>query len=81
MNSAFVISVLSMIVLGLLLGSLINPGIGLLAIPIVLFILLNVVMVSDTVQRQRRIHKMRQFRNSARAQKVDFTEQDKRTVV
>jgi hypothetical protein len=81
MNSAFVISVLSMIVLGLLLGALINPGIGLLAIPIVLFILLNVVMVSDTVQRQRRIHKMRQFRNSARAQKVDFTEQDKRTVV
>ena len=81
MDSAFVISVLSMIVLGLLLGALINPGIGLLAIPIVLFILLNFVMVSDTVQRQRRIHKMRQFRNSARAQKVDFTEQDKRTVV
>jgi uncharacterized membrane protein YhhN len=81
MNSAFVISVLSMIVLGLLLGSLINPGIGLLAIPIVLFILLNVVMVSDTMQRQRRINKMRQFRNSARAQKVEFTEQDKRTVV
>jgi hypothetical protein len=81
MNSAFVISVLSMIVLGLLLGALINPGIGLLAIPIVLFILLNVVMVSDTVQRQRRIHQMRKFRNSARAQKVEFTEQDKRTVV
>jgi hypothetical protein len=81
MNSAFVISVLSMIVLGLLLGALINPGIGLLAIPIVLFILLNVVMVSDTMQRQRRIHKMRQFRNSSRTQKVDFTERDKRTTV
>jgi hypothetical protein len=81
MNSGFVISVLSMIVLGLLLGALINPGIGLLAIPIVLFVLLNVVMVSDTVHRQRRIHKMRQFRNSARAQKVDFTDHDKRTVV
>ena len=81
MNSPFVISVLSMIVLGLLLGALINPGIGLLAIPIVLFVLLNVVMVSDTVQRQRRIHKMRQFRNSSRTQKVAFTEQDKRTVV
>ena len=81
MNSAFVISVLSMIVLGLLLGALINPGIGLLAIPIVLFILLNVVMVGDTVQRQRRIHQMRKFRNSSRTQKVEFTEQDKRTVV
>jgi uncharacterized membrane protein len=81
MNSAFVISVLSMIVLGLLLGALINPGIGLLAIPIVLFILLNVVMVSDTVQRQRRIHQMRKFRNSSRAQKVEFTERDKHTTV
>ena len=81
MNSAFVISVLSMIVLGLLLGALINPGIGLLAIPIVLFILLNVVMVSDTVQRQRRIHQMRKFRNSSRPQKVGFSERDKHTTV
>jgi hypothetical protein len=81
MNTGFILSVLAMIVLGLLLGSLINPGIGLLAIPIVLFVLLNVVMASDTINRQRRLHKMRQFRNSARAQKVDFTEQDKRTVV
>ena len=81
MNTAFVLTILSMIVLGLLLGALINPGIGLLAIPVVLFILLNVVMVSDTLQRQRRIHKMRQFRNSSRAKKADFTEQDKRTLV
>jgi uncharacterized membrane protein YhhN len=81
MNSTFVITVLSMIVLGLLLGALINPGIGLLAIPVVLFILLNVVMVSDTLQRQRRIHKMRQFRESARAQKMTVTERDKHTLV
>ena len=81
MNTTFIVTVLSMIVLGLLLGALINPGIGLLAIPIVLFILLNVVMVGDTLQRQRRIHKMRQFRNSSRAQKAGLSEQDKRTVV
>lgn len=81
MNTAFIISILSMIVLGLLLGALINPGIALLAIPIVLFLLLNFVMVSDTVQRQRRIHKMRQFRNSSRAKKVDLTERDKHTLV
>jgi hypothetical protein len=70
-----------MIILGLLLGSLINPGIGLLAIPLVLFILLNVVMLGDTFQRQRRIHKMRQFRHSARAQKAGLTDDDKYTVV
>ena len=81
MNTAFILTVLSMIVLGLLLGALINPGIGLLAIPLVLFILLNFVMVSDTVQRQRRIHKMRQFRNSSRAKKVGFTDRDKHTTV
>ena len=81
MNTGFILTVLSMIVLGLLLGALINPGIGLLAIPIVLFILLNVVMMSDTLQRQRRIHKMRQFRHSARAQKAGLTDDDKYTVV
>jgi uncharacterized membrane protein YhhN len=81
MNTTFILTVLSMIVLGLLLGALINPGIGLLAIPIVLFILLNIVMMSDTLQRQRRIHKMRQFRNSARAQKAGLTSDDKYTVV
>jgi hypothetical protein len=79
--TGFILTILGMIVLGLALGALINPGIGLLAIPIVLFILLNVVMMSDTVQRQRRIHKMRQFRQSARAQKAGLSEDDKYTVV
>jgi hypothetical protein len=79
--TGFILTILGMLVLGLALGALINPGIGLLAIPIVLFIVLNVVMMSDTLQRQRRIHKMRQFRNSARAQKAGLSEQDKRTVV
>ena len=81
MNTLFILTVLAMIVLGLLLGALINPGIGLLAIPIVLFILLNIVMMSDTFQRHRQLHKMRQFRKSARAQKVQLTDQDRRTVV
>ena len=79
--TGFILTILGMLVLGLLLGALINPGIGLLAIPIVLFVVLNIVMMSDTVQRQRRIHKMRQFRNSSRAQKAGLSEADKRTVV
>ena len=81
MNSLFVISVLAMLVIGLLLGALLNPGIALLAIPLVLFGVLNFVMVSDTVQRQRRIQKMRKFRNSARAQKMGLSDQDKHTIV
>jgi hypothetical protein len=79
--TGFILTILGMVVLGLALGALINPGIGLLAIPIVLFILLNVVMMSDTLQRQRRIHKMRQFRHSSRAQKAGLSEDDKYTVV
>lgn len=81
MNTGFVVTVLSMIVLGLMLGTLINPGIGLLAIPLVLFIVLNVVFLGGWFQRQRRISKMRQFRHSARAQKAGLTDDDKYTVV
>ena len=81
MNTGFILTVLAMIVLGLLLGALINPGIGLLAIPFVLFIVLNVVLLSDTFERQRRIHKMRQFRNSSRAKKATLSERDKHTLV
>jgi hypothetical protein len=69
-----------MIVIGLILGSLINVAVGFLAIPIVLFILLNVFLVSEMSQKQRRIAKLRKFRQSARARKTDFTEEDKRTV-
>ena len=76
MNSLFVISVILMLVLGLALGALLNPGIALLAIPLVLFGVLNFVMVSDTVQRQRRIQKMRKFRASSQAKKVPFSERD-----
>ena len=77
----FTIVIVAIVLLGLALGSAFNFGVGLFAIPIVLFLLLNYVMVSDTFQRQRRIHKMRQFRNSARAQKVDLTDKDRRTIV
>jgi hypothetical protein len=79
--TGFILTIVAMLVLGLLLGALINPGIGLLAIPIVLFVVLNIVMVGDTLQRQRRIHRLRQFRGGVRAQKVVVTERDKHTLV
>ena len=77
----FAIVILSIVLLGAILGSAINFGFGLLAIPIVLFLLLNYVMATDFFDRQRRINKMRQFRNSARARKVPFSDDDKRTVI
>ena len=79
MTFAFVI--LSIVVLGAILGSAFNFCVGLLAIPIVLFLLLNFVMATDFFDRHRRITKMRRFRNSARAHKIPLTDDDKRTVV
>jgi hypothetical protein len=81
MGTSFAIPILLLVIIGLILGTLINFAATFLAIPIVLFIMVNAVLMSDAVQRQRRIHKMRQFRESARAKKVDFTDEDKRTVV
>lgn len=81
MGTSFAIPIVLLILIGLALGATFNFAAGFLAIPIVGFLLINFVMVSDTMQRQRRIHKMRQFRNSSRTRKVDFTDQDKHTVV
>ena len=81
MGTSLAIPIVLLLLVGLALGATLNFAAAFLAIPIVGFLLLNWVMISDTVQRQRRIHKMRQFRHTARAQKVGLTDQDKRTVV
>jgi uncharacterized membrane protein len=80
MGTSFAIPILLLVIIGLLLGTLINFAATFLAIPIVLFIMVNVFLMSEVVQKQRRVNKMRQFRNSARAKKVEFTDEDKRTV-
>ena len=81
MGTSFAIPILLLIVIGLILGSLINFAAAFLAIPIVAFIMLNVFLMSEMMHKQRRLAKLRKFRTSARAKKVDFTEEDKRTVV
>ncbi len=81
MRTSFAIPILLLVVIGLALGTLLNFAFAFLAIPIVLFLLANGLIASDAMNRRRRVHKLQQFRKSARAQKVDFTEQDKRTVI
>jgi hypothetical protein len=81
MGTSFAIPILLLVIIGLILGTLINFAAAFLAIPIVLFIMANVFLMSDELQRQRRVHKVKQFRQSARAQKVEFTDEDKRTVI
>jgi hypothetical protein len=80
MGTTFALPILAMVVIGLIIGSVFNFAFGFLAIPIVLFIMVNAFLATELMQKQRRIAKLRKFRNSARAQKADFTDEDKRTV-
>jgi len=81
MGTSLAIPIVLLVIIGLALGSLFNFAAGFLAIPIVAFLLINFVLASDMMDRHRRLTKMRKFRQSSRATKSDFTEQDRRTVV
>ena len=70
-----------LILIGALLGATLNFAAVFLAFPIVAILLANWLIFGDVANRRRRIHKLQQFRKSSRTQKVDFTEQDKRTVI
>lgn len=65
---------------GALLGTAINFGSAFLGIPLVL-LFVGLVIGKETMERQSRIMKMKRYRESARAQKADFTAEDKRTMI
>jgi uncharacterized membrane protein len=73
-------TILVLLIAGAFLGSAINFGSAFLGIPLVL-IFVGVLIGKEGMDRQRRIMQMKRFRNSARAQKVDFTPEDKRTMI
>jgi hypothetical protein len=81
MSTSLAIPIVLLVIIGLALGTLVNFAFGFLAIPIVAMLLAGFLVTSDAMNRRRRIHKLQQFRKSSRTEKVDFTEQDKRTVV
>ena len=74
------ISIVVLLLVGAFIGSTINFGSLFLGIPLV-FLFIGAVIGKETMDRQRRIMQMKRFRNSARAQKVDFTPEDKQTMV
>jgi uncharacterized membrane protein len=74
------ITILILLIVGAFLGSAINFGSAFLGIPLVL-IFVGVLIGKEGMDRQRRIMQMKRFRDSARAQKVDFTPEDKRTMI
>jgi hypothetical protein len=77
---AIAIIIIVLLIIGAVIGSAINFGSVFLGIPIVL-IFIGAVIGKETLERQNRIMKMKRYRNSARAQKADFTAEDKRTMI
>jgi hypothetical protein len=77
---AIAVVILALLIVGALVGSLINFGSVFLGIPLV-FMFIGAVIGKETLDRQNRIMKMKRFRKSAQAQKVDFTPDDKRTMI
>ena len=77
---AIAISILIILVVGAIVGSALNFAGIFLGIPIVL-IFIGVVIGKEGMDRQRKVMQMKRFRRGARAQKVDFSEADKRTMV
>jgi Sec-independent protein secretion pathway component TatC len=74
------IVILALLVVGAIAGSTLNFAGLFLGIPFV-FLFIGAVIGKETMDRQRRILQMKRFRESAQAQKIQFTENDKRTVI
>ena len=74
------ITIVVLLIVGAIVGSAINFGSLFLGIPLV-FMFIGLVVTKEGLDRQRRVMQMKRFRNSARAQKADFTPEDKRTMI
>ena len=74
------ITIIALLVVGAIVGSLINFAAPILGVPFAL-LFIGLVVGKEGLDRQRRIMQMKRFRNSARAQKVSFTPEDKRTMI
>jgi uncharacterized transporter YbjL len=73
-------AIVALLVLGAIVGSLINFGSIFLGIPLA-FLFIGLVIGKEGFNRQRRILQMKRFRKEAMAQQVDFSPEDKRTLV
>jgi hypothetical protein len=73
-------AIVALLVLGAIVGSLINFGSIFLGIPLA-FLFIGLVIGKEGFDRQRRILQMKRFRKEAMAQQVDFSPEDKRTLV
>jgi hypothetical protein len=74
-----VLLVVAVLIVGLAVGSVINFGFGLLALP-VLAVFGWLAVGKEALQRQSKIQQMKRFRREARAKKIDFDDEDRKTI-
>lgn len=75
------IAILGILFLGVLVGSLINPAVGIGVGVLILLMIPAVFLGYEQMLRQRRILQMKRFRREAQAQKTDFRPEDRHTLV
>ena len=73
------LTILGIVIVSLLLGTLFNFTSLFLAIPLI-FIYFGGLAGSEAFQRQKRINQLKRFRRDAKAKKFEFDEDDKRTI-
>jgi hypothetical protein len=71
--------ILGILIVGAVLGSLINFMNVFFGIPFVL-IFIGLLIGKETLERQNKIMQMKRFQRSARTRKVEFSEADRRTM-
>ena len=74
------IAIIAILVIGAIVGSIFNFAGLFLGIPFVL-LAIGVVVTKEFLDRQSRVMQMKRFRRDARAQKIDFSETDRQTMV
>jgi uncharacterized membrane protein YdjX (TVP38/TMEM64 family) len=74
------ITIVALLVFGAIVGSLINFGAPILGVPLVLMFI-GLLVTREALERQKGIMQMKRFRKSAAARKVEFTPEDKRTMI
>ena len=75
------IAIIAVLVVCGIFGGLIFNWAGIfIGVPIAL-IIIGVVVTKEFLDRQAKIMQMKRFRRDARAQKIDFSETDRRTMV
>lgn len=72
-------AIVGLIIVGALVGSALNFGGIILGVPLV-FLFIGALLGKETLERQQRINRMKRFRRDARARKVEFEPEDKRTL-